>query len=308
MTIELRHLRYFVAVAEELHFHRAAERLHVAQPALSVTIQRLEATLGVKLLDRTTRSVRLTPAGDRLLGDGRAAIAAFDHAKRFGRELAEGLRGTLVIGGSSQVRNRLSDVLMTFRRDRPLVELAKLEDGTTRLLDDVLDRRIDVAMGVLPDSHEEIRRQALAPEPLVLVVREDHPLAGLDSVDLAALRHEVLLLPSDRRASGFATAIVERCETLGFTPKTAAGVSDYEEGFQSVLDGAGVELKTADFVSDRAAHGVVFVPVKEMQAIAVELFWHADNPSPLIAPFVDAAARTPTALHGAPAPSTPAPS
>jgi DNA-binding transcriptional LysR family regulator len=287
MSLALRHLRCFVAVAEELHFNRAAERLHIAQPALSVNIKRLEEELGVTLLRRSTRSVQLTEAGAIFLEKAKAAIAAFDEAVDLGGDLARGERGTLRVGGSSQVRHRLSNALSTFCHRHPQVEVIKREEGTGQLLADVVDRQIDVGLGLEPEHKPAISYRTVAREPLVLVLRDDHPLARREYAALTDLTDEVLLLPSERRARGYNLRLIARCAAAGFTPKVAEGVTDHDERFQSVLEGIGVELKCFDFVAERTSPGIAFVPIVPEETMSIELFWRTDAEHPLIELFID---------------------
>lgn len=284
--IEVRHLRCFVAVAEELHFHRAAERLQIGQPAVSVNVRTLEQELGVALVHRSTRQVRLTDAGTAFLDQARAAIAAFDHATRTGTSEGAEASGRLAVGGSSHVRHRLSNVLAAFRRTYPDADVLKREWGTTQLLSEVERGLIDVAIGVEPEHRAGLEYQAIAEEPLVLVVPADHPISRTGSVALAELADEVILLPSDRRAHGFNRKIIASCHQAGFTPSVAARATDHDERFRSVLDGAGVEPRCLDYVSGRIAPGTAFVPIVPQITVSLQAFWRGDTTNPLVEVFV----------------------
>ena len=200
--MELRHLRYFVAVAEERHFGRAAARLHIAQPPLSQQIRRLEAELGEPLLYRTTRSVELSPAGEVLLERSREILAAVDAAVDDARRAARGEYGRLAIGFTgSSTYEMLPSLAAALRRELPGVVLDLRGELLTpaqvaRLLDGTLD------LGLLrPPVHErDLDTEVLRSEPLIAVLPESHPLADSDAVPLEQLergtvRHLSLALP-----------------------------------------------------------------------------------------------------------------
>lgn len=287
--MEIRHLRYFVAVAEELHFNRAAERLHIAQPALSFNIKALEQELGVTLFDRTTRKVELTCEGRAFLHHATVALDAFDTAELVGDQLRRGDCGTISVGGSSQVRQRLSNILSAFQQRYPNMETSAREQGTSQILDAVCHGEIDVGLGIAPENRTDLSYRTIAHDDLLLVVPEDHPLSGEESVPLAALENEKLLLPSERRARGSNQAILDLCAEAGFTPQVAVGLTDHDEHFQSVRSGRGVELKLLDFVSDKASSGVSILHLAPALTLPVELFWRSHRDTPYVSHFIDVA-------------------
>lgn len=291
MAIELRHLRYFVAVAEELHFHRAAQRLLVAQPALSLSIKRLEQQLGVVLLRRTTRRVELTSAGALFLEKAREAISSFDEATAVGQDLQKGDRGNIVVGGSTQVRQRLSNLLSEFRHAHPNVEIVKREDGTAQLLSDLLDYKIDVGIGVVPEHLDGVSYRTLAQDTLVLAVPSHHRLATKQTVALGELADEVLLVSTDRRARGYNRMLEQRCLAAGFAPRLHECPTYHDEAFQSVLEGAGLELKCWDYVAHLRTPGITIVPFAPEEYVSIEVFWRSDEADAAVHRFVDAAAR-----------------
>lgn len=289
MAIELRHLRYFVAVAEELHFNRAAKRLLVAQPALSLSIKRLEQQLGVVLLRRTTRRVELTSAGAVFLDKARAAIASFDEATAVGEDLHKGDRGKIVVGGSTQVRHRLSNLLSDFRHTHPHVEVVKREDGTSQLLADLIDYDVDVAIGVVPERRDGISYATVAEDELILAVPSEHHLARRKTVALGELSDEVLLVSTEERSHGFNLWLEQRCLAAGFAPRLLRCPIHHDEGFQSVLDGDGLELKCSDYVAHLRSPGITLVPVVPTQLVTIELFWRSGETDAAVHRFVDAA-------------------
>lgn len=288
--MEIRHLRYFVTVAEELHFNRAAERLHIAQPALSFNIKTLEQELGISLLNRTTRKVELTPEGRTFLRQAQVALDAFDTAQTVGEQLRRGELGTVSVGGSSQVRQRLSGILSEFHHRYPQAETSAREQGTSQVLDAVVNGEIDVGLGVAPEVRDQVCYRTIAHDELVLVVPKDHALAGEASVQLTAVEHENLLLPSDRRAAGSNRAILDMCAEAGFTPHVTFGNTDHDQRFQSVLAGEGVEFKLRDYIVELASHGVSILSLDPPLTLPVQIFWRSERCTPQVARFLDLAA------------------
>jgi DNA-binding transcriptional LysR family regulator len=219
-AIELRHLRYFVAVAEELHFGRAAGRLHVAQPGLSQQIQALERALGVALFDRTSRRVELTPAGAVLLVEGKRALAqterALDRARRTGR----GEIGRLAVAAiGSATYDVVPAVLREHRRRYPDVELVLRELSTGAQVHALRAGEIDVGFLRLPADTHDLVAATVREETMLLMLPESHPLAGRAEVPLAALAGEPLIVfPAAPRPS-WADTVIAACRQAGFEPR-----------------------------------------------------------------------------------------
>ena len=194
--MELRHLRYFVAVAEELHFGRAAERLAMSQPPLSTQIRDLERELGVSLLQRTSRRVALTEAGATFLDDARAILAAVDRAALAAARAGRGELGTVSVGflGAAAVR-RLPTAVRTFQADRPgvRVELREMTSSPS-LLRALRGRLIDLALLRPPVTDDGVDQERLASEPFVAVVPRDHAFAGRTAVSVSELLAQPFVL------------------------------------------------------------------------------------------------------------------
>jgi len=288
MSVELRHMRYFVAVAEELHFSRAAERLHIAQPALSAQVRRMEAELGVRLLRRSTRSVELTEAGRVFLVKARRVLAVADEAIAAAQNLGRGEAGELALGVTPQARHELTPTLLQrFRARHPDVAVSKREEGTTPLVEDVVRGRLDVAVGFCPAPRPELSRLLVRAEPLMAAVPATHALAARDAVSLADLAGEPLLLPSARKAGGFVHALAERCRVLGFEPVRGTVDTDYDETFEPVRSGQGIELPSVDFIGNRTIPGVVLLPLEPAETLPIELVWRTDHENPVVDRFVE---------------------
>jgi len=216
--MELRHLRYFVAIAEEQSFTRAAERLWVAQPGLSSQIRRLEAELGIRLFDRHTRGVELTDAGELFLDRARATLAAADDARSTGRDLEAGLVGTVRLGLPVEAPAALApSLLVAFGRDRPDVEVTVLQSYCGTLLRDLRDGRLDAVIAPSLFGSPELRCLTLGGEPWVALVGRGHRLWRPGSLDVHELDGEPIVVTGHRDGAGYDRAVADLLTRLGVT-------------------------------------------------------------------------------------------
>lgn len=218
--IELRHLRYFVAVAEELHFGRAAEQLHVAQPGLSQQIKVLENDLGVSLFDRSSRHVELTPAGAVLLIEGKRALAQTERALDRTRRTGRGELGRLTVAAiGSATYDVLPTVLREHRRRYPDVELLLREMSTGAQVNALRTGEIDVGFIRLPADTHDLVTATVREEAMLLMLPASHPLAELSEVPLGTLAGEPLIVfPAAPRPS-WADTVIASCRQAGFDPR-----------------------------------------------------------------------------------------
>jgi DNA-binding transcriptional LysR family regulator len=217
--LELRHLRYFVAVAEELNFSRAAERLHMAQPPLSVAIRQLEQELGTPLLTRTTRDVRLTDAGIVFLEGARRTLEVLDGAVGEAQRAAHGELGRLRIAFSWGARFITLPLLgQAFRTSRPDVELLTEEMWNARMPAALKSRTVDLAVSLCPEVSGELRYETIRSEPLVALVTAGHPLADKGEVALAELAQEQFVMFPRELAPRLYERLVGVCRRAGFEP------------------------------------------------------------------------------------------
>ena len=221
--MELRQLRYFVTVAEELHFGRAAERLNIVQPAVSQQVARLERELGLKLLDRSSRHVRLTGDGERMLREARTILAAADHATGVAAELASGRAGVLRIGTAPGLRDRLERGLAALRASTPDLEIKLSSGAAADHLDALRSGDLDAAFVRGEVAAADLRVIELWQDPLsVLVPSEYRADDGVKLVDLAGLP---MRLPADPWLREFLTAA---CRDAGFEPVPGRPADDLE--------------------------------------------------------------------------------
>jgi DNA-binding transcriptional LysR family regulator len=221
--MELHQLEYFVAVAEEASFTRAASRVHVAQPGVSAQVRRLESELGQQLLDRSGRSVRLTEVGSAVLPFARAALDAVANARLAVDDLAGLVRGQVTVGMvSGCALPVLAELLAGFHDRHPGVAIALVEDNSDRLVERLRDGRLDLALiGWAEQTPADIDSAVLVDEELVAVVAPGHPLAdagaGAGAITIRQLRD--LPLVSLPRGTGVRAALDAACAAAGFTPR-----------------------------------------------------------------------------------------
>ena len=285
--MELRHLRYFVAVAEELHFGRAAQRLHMAQPPLSQQIRRLEQDLGVSLFHRTNRRVELTDAGRAFLVEARSTLAQAEHARAVAGRASRGEIGQLIIGYMASAElNVFPRLLPAFQRRHPEIELAFQLLGASEQLQALRDRQIHAGFLRLPASDRALAVKPILREPLVVVLPARHPLARRRSLPLLALRDERFLLFSRRFAPGYYDALMAICREAGLEPKVVHATNRLHTTLSLVATGRGV-LLTGKSVDRLDRPGVVCRPLRpRLPDIEMGLAYDPRTPSPLLRAFV----------------------
>lgn len=244
---ELRHLRYFVAVAEELHFGRAAERLGIQQPPLTQQIQRLEALVGAPLLVRRPR-VMLTPAGQVLLEHARRLLAQAGRGVDEARRASRGEAGVLSVGfAASTLPTLLASAIRAFRHAAPAVELRLRELPSAALPAALRDGTIDVGVAREPPPAEGIACEVLLHEELVAVLPPGHPLAGGGSIALAQLAREPFVHFHRAVAPGLWDRVASLCRAAGFTPAIVQEAHEWLTIVGLVEAGLGVTLAPASF-------------------------------------------------------------
>lgn len=248
--MELRHLRYFLCVAEEMHFGRAARRLGISQPPLSQQIAALELELGVRLFDRTNRRVRLTEAGALFLPEAQATLRQADYARQTAMRAGRGETGRLRLGFSTSVAfvPHIMDRLADFRRQHPLVALQVDELPRGEQLDRLLRNTLDI--GILRvfgpfELPEGLQATCLQRDGMTLAMRRDHPLAMREAgPTLADLRDEALIMYGPINGAGFNEHLIEHCERAGFRPNTSIEASSFATLLGLTAAGFGVSLMT----------------------------------------------------------------
>jgi DNA-binding transcriptional LysR family regulator len=290
--MELRRLRYFVAVAEELSFNRAAQRLHMAQPPLSNQIKQLEEELGVRLFDRTSRGVRMTEAGELLLEEARRIFAQVEGTMRMVRRVGHGEVGRLTLGFVPSASNGvLPRILHAFRGRFPDVELFLREMRPDRIVQRMHDRQIDAGFLYLPFESASLNVGCVSREPLVLALPETHPLSSEETVELRALAKEPFILPARyQNMPGLHAQVTEACRRAGFVPNAVQkDVWLMQTIVGLVAGGMGVALVPAS-LRNLHRRGVVYKPVRGLSpTVELGVVWRGDDPGPVLTSFLGVA-------------------
>jgi DNA-binding transcriptional LysR family regulator len=284
--MELRQLRYFVAVAEELHFRRAAARLHMSQPPLSQQIRLLEEELGCRLLVRTRRRVELTPAGEAFLRDARIVLADLDAAVATARRIEAGQTGRLRISfvGSALV-SLLPGIVQRFRDARPHVEVQLRERSTVEQVHALASGAVDVGLLPLPIDETGLRVEALMRERMIAALPAGHPLARLKRISLARLAEEPFVLFPRAQAPGFHDRIITSLTATGSPPRVVQEAAEMQTIVGLVATGIGVSLVPAS-VEHLALQGVAYRPVTGGPSVDLAAVTREDEESPVVAAFL----------------------
>ncbi|KRB75110.1 LysR family transcriptional regulator [Nocardioides sp. Root190] len=285
--MELRHLRYFQAVADEKHFGRAAARLHMAQPPLSQQIRQLEGELGVDLLHRTTRRVDLTPAGEAYLVRVHAILQAVDAAGAEAQRIGQGLEGRLAIGCvGSATYSLLPALARALRAQLPGVDFAfRGEMLTSDQVVALRDGSIDLAL-LRPSGdaagHADLTEQVLRQEKYVVALPDGHRLATRSRIRVADLRDEGLIVHSGHGKSAMYDAVVGLCREAGFEPVIRHEVAETSTLVTFVAAGLGVAI-VPEPVSELVVAGAVHRPLATRARIDLVVATRADDRSALLA-------------------------
>ncbi|MER5946272.1 LysR family transcriptional regulator [Streptomyces sp. NPDC001904] len=279
--MELRQLRYFLALAEECHFGRAAARLHVAQPALSQQIKQLERELGVTLFNRSTRRVEATEAGRQLTGYARALVAEEERARTHLHELATGHAGRVSVGFiGTATYDVLPRVARTVRARLPGITLdLRGELLTPELVEGLASGTYDLAVLRGRVTADDLRVTSLRSEPLVAVLPAHHPLAGRPRITLEELADEPFVVHPSRSRSSMYDLVLSACERAGFRPVSLTEVGETATLVVFVAAGHGVAL-VPQSVRSLSLEGVVYVPLADPEPVDLLLARRAERNSP----------------------------
>jgi len=287
MRVEIRHLRQFVVVAEELHFSRAAARLGIPQPALSAQIKRIETALQLELFERNTHQVRLTPQGESLLAAATAALEQWDESFALAAALRQGRTARVRLGVSCRMDSR---VMVEIERSLAAASPGVVVDFTTarsdRLLDDVAGGRVDAALCFAPAHRAGLEYRLVRADPLAVALPAAHRLAGDPILVLDRLREDVWLMPDrSKRSMAWLRDLWAglRLEMRTMTDSTTA----YDRDFLAVAEGRGVQGVSVAVLPQRPVRGVVFASLRDGR-IPVELAYRDEQPRPAFTAVVRA--------------------
>lgn len=287
--MELRHLRYFVTVAEELSFSRAAEQLRIAQPPLSQQIQALEAELGVKLFDRKKRPLQLTLAGQAFLEEARSTLRQLEQAVLKTQSIHLGESGCLTIGFTSSITNSaLPNILRTFQDHYPAVKLILREGNNASQIPKLRDRLVDIIFVYQHQMIEasELAVTSIAQETLIAVLPHQHPLAVKPQIALTDLADQDFVMPLYQVVPGLTEQIYRLCAQQNFVPRVAQEAIFTVTILGLVAGGIGVSLLPSS-VQTLQREGVVYRPLQDVtETIQLSAIWRQQDASPILQQFL----------------------
>ncbi|MBV8041357.1 LysR family transcriptional regulator [Pluralibacter sp.] len=268
MNIELRHLRYFVAVAQELHFGRAAARLNISQPPLSQQIQTLENEIGARLLARTNRSVSLTEAGKQFLADCQQILMQVEESAARAARLHQGETGELRIGFTSSAPfiKAVSDTLSLFRRQHPDVHIQTRESNTREQIAPLNEGALDLGLMRKTQLPDTLEWQIILREPLLAMIHRDHPLAAQQQVSLAQLVTEPMVFFDPQVGTGLYDDILGLLRRYG-SPVITQEVGEAMTIIGLVAAGLGVSILPASFKRVQL-NEMRWLPIMEQDAVS----------------------------------------
>jgi len=291
--LDARQLRYFIAVAEELHFARAADRLNVAQSAVSLQIKGLEEALGTRLLNRRKReAVSLTEAGRLFLSEAVAAIRQLERAEQVGHLAARGELGQIEVGyvTSAAMNRTLPRLLREYRLSHPTVQLRLTDMDTPRQLDALVNGRLDVALiRPRPSYAAGVTAHVIHREALCLALAADHPLARSRTLKASDLGNESFLVPQLTESSGFGSYLERLAVAGGISIKIVHDVVDFVTALSMAASGYGVVLGP-ESMRALGFSEIVFRPLADFpEKVELAVAFRAAEPSAAVRAFVDAA-------------------
>jgi LysR family transcriptional regulator, benzoate and cis,cis-muconate-responsive activator of ben and cat genes len=291
--MEIRQLRYFVAVAEDLSFSRAARRIHVSQPPLSRQVLSLERELGVRLLERNNHSVALTAAGAAFLEQARVLLAGLEEAASTARRAAQGEVGSLVLGfGGSAAYAFMPTILRAFRARYPAVKVTLDPISLIDQLDALAGRRIDIGFVLLPFEERSIAYEALMRDRLVAAVPADHELAAARAVRLKDLAAFDFIGFTRSGRFGYHNRMMDICLAAGFAPRIIKETAPMVSVIGLVASGLGIAI-VPSMAQRLQISDVRYIPILDRGAQMDFAFaWHRENASPVLKAFLGVARET----------------
>jgi DNA-binding transcriptional LysR family regulator len=289
--MELRQLQYFLALSEELHFNRAAKRLHISQPPLSRQIRQLEEELGVDLLYRTTRKVELTDAGHTFANEARHILAQVVHASGLTVQANRGIAGQLVAGYTPARANIVARTVRAFAKRYPNVRVS-LHDMLRQNMELIRDGRIDVGFVALPVNGAGLVIETILRERFVVAMAKNHPLARRKKISiLEVAREPSLLFPRYLNPAGYDT-IVGLCRKYGLPMNIVLEVENIHMRIELVRAGFGICVIRSSTAQSVRGENVVFRPLQNSPIVELGLAYNAENRSRALPLFTDTAKAT----------------
>jgi DNA-binding transcriptional LysR family regulator len=286
--MELRHLRYFVAVAEELSFSRAARRLHISQPPLSQQIRDLEQETGLQLFDRSRRKIVLTAAGRDFLVDARVILESVSRAERNSGQRAEGRLGHIVVGVNTTLLtpHTFGNTLREFQKQNAGIAISLIDGPSVRLIEALMSASVDVAFLRPPlQKTKNLATQLMRREAMRLAVPLGHKLAKKPRILWKDLADEPLIIINPATAGNFYDEFNSRCRSAGFEPRIRHYVDNFYTQFWMISAGLGIAPMPT---TPETFYGVTSVALpRDAPVYDVSMMWRRDDPSPAIRRFTE---------------------
>jgi DNA-binding transcriptional LysR family regulator len=295
--MEFRQLKYFIAVAEELHFGRAAESLHLSQPALSKQIQALEDSLEIQLFERTKHWVKLTSAGQKFLETARRVLHDVEEGIQITRQIADGHAGTVRVGLTEATLFCLAPSILRICRERyPQVNLILSSGGTEAHVEALRTHQIDIGFVYLPIREPSLFVEPLYEESYIAALSTAHPLAKQKLIPLQALANEPLIFYPRSLAPILYANFIKCCEQAGFVPNVVQEAELAQTRLGLAAAGVGITFILAD-VQNLSAKGVVYQPLaSNFLTLKLALAWRRTESSPVVHEFIKILKTTALAL------------
>lgn len=285
--IELRELRYFVALAEERHFGRAAKRLYIAQSGLSKAIIRTESELGVALFTRTSHTVELTDAGAALLARAHGVLAGFEALHLSVEAARTGHAGSLSVAITPVVRHHTAPAIFArFIANHPDVRLDRRELISTNVVDDLAAGELDLGITVCPPVREGLCYERIKDTSLRLLISSSHPLARRSAVALGELSQERFLMSGAAARPEVQTRLAPLFALAGFRPRWLRERVDYDDDLHMVREARGVRLSARSFLNG-APPGISVLELDPSASLPVQVVWRDQAPSPIVSRFLE---------------------
>ena len=286
--VEIRHLRYFIAVAQESNFSRAAEKLHISQPPLSQQIQKLEEDLGIILIERGTRPVMLTEAGKFFYQQALGLVDQFDQFIDKTQKMARGEEGALTVAFvSSSTYELMPGILRNFRKLYPGINLNLIEKNTPQQLESLRNKQINVGIGRPFPEDPEIESHWILDESVVVAIPSEHAWTNKTSVSLTELKDEDMINFYWSHEPSFGNFVMTTCRKSGFEPHVVQRTGELQTALGLVAAGIGVAL-LPESVEHTSREGVKYIPLKSPSpTISMVAAYRKDDSSPILKRFLD---------------------
>ncbi|MFH4968619.1 LysR family transcriptional regulator [Gaetbulibacter sp. M240] len=281
--IELRHIRYFLAVAEELHFRKASERLFISQPGLSRQIKQMENELGVVLFERHNRKVVLTKTGQYLKKELQLNLKQFEDILDHAKLVQAGKKGQLKIGYvGSAMQNIIPNLLIKYREEHPDVMFSLKEMENQNQIDDLLSYNIDIGFMRLETLPKNLMRQTVLSDIFCIVLPENHAINSKNFKSLAQFKEETFILFDPDYSASYYDKVIQIFKDCGFTPSVSHLTIHATSIYKLVANDFGISIVPKSLQND-AVKGIKFIDLKTIkQRTELSMVWHTKNRNPVL--------------------------